>query len=131
MAQSLAEKPAPAIPEPTHAHPEYEHSHVHDHEEIVHEHIAAPKHEHDPHDHVWPKHEHGDLRGDLRGAVRALLRAIEAGSINTEQKKAIYAVRVIIGDAHGPNCAHENVAYEDGDRLICQDCRTDMTEAGG
>ena len=73
------------------------------------------------HDH---KHDHRDLRGHFRGVVRALLEVIEVGSKNSEQVKAIHAVRVIIGDAHGSDCTHENVAYEAGDILVCQDCRT-------
>ena len=116
--------PAPEVQ--PHKHSEYEHSHEHSHELVSHEHSAVPQHGHDPHDHTVPKHEHSDLRAELRGAVRALLRVIKVGSVNAEQRKAIHAVRVIIGDAHGNVCAHENVAYEEGDVLICQDCRARM-----
>ena len=127
---------------PGHAHPEYEmaedhavfyehgheyatpeHTHDHVHE---HQHDAVPKHSHD-HDHAVPKHDHGDLRGNLRGTVRALLLVFEGGALNTAQAKALYAVRVIIGDAHGSACAHENTAYEEGDVLVCQDCRAKVT----
>lgn len=105
--------------------------HAHPYALEGHEHSAVPSHEHDPHDHPVPRHEHGDLLGHLRGAVRALLNVIETGSVNSEQRKAIHAVRVIVGDAHGTVCAHENVAYEQGDVLICQDCRTVLSEPSG
>ena len=65
------------------------------------EHSAVPPHEHDPHDHPLRGHTHGDLQGHLKGSVRGLLAVLELGSVNTEQRKAIHDVRVIIGDAHG------------------------------
>lgn len=133
MAKSVPAANSPPIMA-EHEHPQYEHGHEHGHELVAHshhhEHDAVPKHGHDPHEHDVKKHEHGDIRGELRGAVRGLLKVIEVGSVGSEQRKGIHAVRVIIGDAHGLNCAHENTVYEEGDRLICQDCRLDMTEAG-
>jgi hypothetical protein len=120
-----ATEPAP-VKEPLYELP------PHDHPLVEHEH-PLPPHEHPlvGHSHELPvhahAHEHKDLRGQLRGAVRAVLAVFEAGKINSEQKKAIHAVRVILGDAHGPGCPHENAVYEQGDRLICQDCREDVT----
>ena len=73
-----------------------------------------------------PKHGHGDLLGQLRGSVRALLAVFAAGSLNTEQQKAIHAVKVVIGDDFGPGCAHKNTVYEAGDKLVCQDCRSEV-----
>ena len=79
-------------------------------------------------------HEHPQIQRNLLGQVRGLIRAtiavFETGSLNTEQVKAIHALRVVLGDAYGLGCPHENTAYEQGDRLICQDCREDITEAG-
>ena len=80
-----------------------------------------------------PGHGHADLRGHLIGTVRALLEVMEAGRLNTEQKRAIHTVRVIIGDAYGTDCPHENTAYEQDGRLWCQDCRAEVSppDAGG
>ena len=111
---------------PKHNHPEYEHGHEHGHDEFDHEHSTVPKHDHDDR-HPMLKHDHGDLRGLSRGLVRAVLTVIEWGPVNSEQLKAIHAVRVILGDAYGSACPHENVAYEEGDVLICQDCRAIVT----
>ena len=85
-----------------------------------------PKHGHDDR-HALLKHPHEDLQGHLKGAIRALLTVFEAGSVNSEQRKALHAARVVIGDAHGNVCAHENMAFEAGDILICQDCRAVVT----
>lgn len=91
----------------------------HVHEAIPHEH----PHEHAPHE--PQRHEHEAQTGLTKGAVRALIIAFEVGTgLNTEQRKALHAVRVILGDAYGPGCDHENTVYEEGDRLVCQDCRT-------
>ncbi len=80
-----------------------------------------------------PGHGHADLRGHLIGTVRALLEVMEAGRLNTEQKRAIHTVRVIIGDAYGTDCPHENTAYEADGKLRCQDCRAEVSppDAGG
>jgi len=80
-----------------------------------------------------PSHDHRDFRAQLVGAVRALLVAMEAGEINTNQQTAIHTVRVIIGDAHGLGCPHENSVYEANDVLVCQDCREALPspDAGG
>ena len=125
-----------------HEHPLEEHGHPHEHPEIAElaagvtrMHLALvdevhllSKHEHEK----PPKHEHHDLRGHFRGVVRALLAVMESGSLNSEQVKALHAVRVIIGDVHGSNCQHENSVYEENDVLICQDCRAVIkAEAGG
>ena len=120
-----------AYAERAHAHePDFdqvaEKEHAHPYALGDHEHGAAPEHEHDPHDHPMQRHSHGDLLGQLRGAVRAMLTVFEAGAVNSEQVKAVHAVRVIIGDAHGTGCLHENVAYEEGDHLVCQDCRAEV-----
>ncbi len=71
-------------------------------------------------------------------AVRALLDVFEGGDLNTRQVAAIHAVRVILGDAKGLGCPHENTAFENGpvgDILICQDCREELPvpvpDAGG
>ena len=65
---------------------------------------------------------------DFAGAIRALVQAIEVGgSFNTAQSEALHRVKVIIGDDSPYGCRHENHAYEAGDRLICQDCREDIT----
>lgn len=107
-------------PVPDHDHGRQEHEHPHDH--------PVPDHQHD-HEHGPARHEHRDLHGHLRGSVRALLAVLEASSLNTEQQRLMHQVRVIIGDAHGRGCPHENTVYEEGDRLICQDCREDVTPA--
>ena len=60
-------------------------------------------------------------------SVRAILDVFEAGTLNSAQKRAVHNVRVSIGDAEGLGCAHENVAYEEGDVLVCQDCREVIT----
>ena len=68
---------------------------------------------------------------ELAQAVRAVLLVFEAGSVNTEQRKAIHAVRRLLQDVHGSDCSHENHAYEDvGDQhdvLVCQDCRETLS----
>ncbi len=73
-----------------------------------------------------------------RDAVRALLDVFEGGDLNTRQVAAIHKVRVILGDAKGLGCPHENTAFENGpvgDILICQDCREELPvpvpDAGG
>ena len=58
--------------------------------------------------------------------VRALLDVFEAGDLNTRQMAAIHQVRVILGDAEGLGCPHENTAFEKGDVLVCQDCREEL-----
>ena len=76
-------------------------------------------------------HEHPQIQrnvlGQVRGALRGVLAVFEKGTLNTEQRKAIHALRVVLGDAYGPGCTHENAVYEQNDRLICQDCRKDIT----
>lgn len=107
-----------------HVHPLEEHAHpleLHDHPLERHDHPLPG------HDHSLPKHDHRDLRAELRGAMRALLAVFEVGSLNSAQQRAIHAVRVIIGDAHGSGCPHELTVYEENDRLICQACRVDLT----
>ena len=121
--------------EQPHPHPFASEKHDHDRTYAAedHKHDTVPEHGHDDR-HALRKHDHSDLVGHLRGAVRALLTILEAGAVNSEQRKAIHAVRVIIGDAQGNGCAHENVVFEKGDRLICQNpaCRQDLTpEASG
>lgn len=134
--------PPPNLPAQAegHGHPEYEHKHEHSHQLIAHEHSTVPPHEHGQHDHLLPKHEHRSLQGELRGAVRALLRAIELGAVNAEQRQAIHAVRVVIGDAHGMACTHgkdpdglyRDAVYDESDRLVCSVCGTVIsTEASG
>ena len=72
------------------------------------------------------------MGGQMKDAIRALLAVLEAGSLNSEQRVAIHHVRVVIGDAEGSGCPHELTVYEEGDRLICQACREDLTpEAKG
>lgn len=61
--------------------------------------------------------------------VRALLAVFEAGSLNSDQRRAIHNVRVLLGDAEGLGCAHENTAYEAGDALVCQECRQVLNAA--
>ena len=79
-------------------------------------------------------HEHPQIQrnvlGQVRGALRGVLAVFESAPLNREQRQAVHALRVILGDAHGSGCAHENAVYEKDDRLICQDCREDITEAG-
>ena len=65
--------------------------------------------------------------GILAEAVRGLLAVFEAGTINDLQRKAIQQVRIVMGDFVGSLCAHENHAYEEGDVLVCQDCRAILT----
>lgn len=92
-------------------------------------------HEVPVHSHPLPIHEHPQIQrnvlGQVRGALRGVLAVFETGTINTEQRKAIHALRVTLGDAYGSGCIHENAVYEQNDRLICQDCREDITEVGG
>ena len=138
MAKVKPQPSKPAVPQyapyrhehpvPQHPHPPTQHDHPHVHEGVAsHEH--PPKsHTHVPHEHeAAPKHDHRDLRGQLRGAVRSLLTVIETGNLNSEQVAAIHAVRVIIGDRYGTACQHENTVYEEGDALVCQDCREVIT----
>lgn len=142
-------KPQPEAPEhavlPEHDHDEHSHdhgphvpldhthpleAHYHDHE---HEPLPPLTHEH-AHEHdTAPKHGHEDLRGHLVGTIRALLEVMEAGRLNTAQRHAIHTVRVIIGDAYGTDCPHENTAYEADGKLRCQDCRAEISppDAGG
>jgi len=109
------------------------HEHPHAHELQDHTHPREYLHEH-PHEHLDEalalKNVQRSLRAESRGAVRALLAVIEVGNVNSEQRKAIHAVRVIIGDSHGVSCPHTNVVYEVGDVLICQDCQEVIVEAG-
>ncbi len=114
---------------PPHSHQEVTfHEHAEKpHEHPPHEHPAevvdhGHPHSHEPHDHGLVPHDHRDQRALSIGAVRKLLAVLEAGSLNSEQAKAIHAVRVTIGDAHGTDCPHENTAYEKGDVLTCTDC---------
>ncbi len=81
-------------------------------------------------------HEHPQIQrnilGQLRGALRGVLAVFETAPLNREQRQAIHALRVILGDAYGSGCIHENTVYEQDDRLICQDCREEVsTEADG
>ena len=127
--------------------PEHNHPlppHVHD-KVAAHEHpYALARHEHPVGEHIHPQretlphvhdmvasHDHKDLLGQFRGTIRSLLAVIEGGNLNTEQNKAIHAVRVVIGDAHGTACEHLNTVYETGDRLICQDCKIEITPEAG
>ena len=121
---------------PEHEHPLVVHEHQHSHPLPEHNHPHEHPHDHGPHEHLHehdqaPRHEHrdlrADLRADLRGALRAMLAVVEIGTVNSEQVKAIRVVRVILGDAHGSGCLHENTAYEEGDVLVCQDCRAIVT----
>lgn len=64
-----------------------------------------------------------------RKAICAVLAVFEAGSLNSEQLKAIQRVRVLIGDAEEQLCPHESTAYEEGDALICQDCRAVLSRS--
>ena len=130
---------APSYAPYRHEHPVAEHKHgpAHEHTDVAElsdrlDKVVLSFRDEQRHLHPLAPHDHRDLRGHFRGVVRALLEVIEVGSKNSEQVKAIHAVRVIIGDAHGSDCTHENVAYEAGDCLICQDCRKDVTpDAGG
>ena len=139
MTKKPKPQPEPAAT-PNHSHPVPDHDHavpdhLHEHGPHVPVDHTHPSEAHDhPHEHdTTPKHGHEDLRGHLVGTVRALLEVMEAGRLNTEQKHAIHTVRVIIGDAYGTDCPHENTAYEQDDRLVCQDCRAEVSppDAGG
>ena len=55
-------------------------------------------------------------------AGRGVLNVIEAGPVNGAQRRAIDRVRVILGDLQ-LQCSHPNTVYEEGDVLVCQDCR--------
>lgn len=65
--------------------------------------------------------------GILAEAVRGLIAVIEAGSVNDQQRKAIQQVRLVLGDFTGSLCTHEHHAYEEGDVLVCQECREVLT----
>ena len=59
----------------------------------------------------------------LGKAVRCLIAVIEAGPVNSAQLEAIQYVHVALGDIDRVPCPHSNTAYEEGDVLVCQDCR--------
>lgn len=62
-------------------------------------------------------------------AVRALVAVIEGGAVNSEQKRLLQHVALALGDITAIECPHPSTAYEEGDRLICQECRADITPA--
>jgi len=64
---------------------------------------------------------------ELMDAIRAVLAVFEAGTVNSAQVGAIRRVRAILGDVSGSGCSHESTFYEDGDRLVCQVCRKELT----
>ena len=59
----------------------------------------------------------------LAQALRQFIAVIEAGAVNQEQRRLILQVRAALGDSRGLTCLHENTIYEEGDGLVCQDCR--------
>ena len=63
---------------------------------------------------------------NLMNAVRALVDVLEAGTVNSAQRKQLHRVKVALGEASGSGCLHERSAYEEGDVLICLDCRTKL-----
>lgn len=65
---------------------------------------------------------------NLAEALRALLKVIEAGHVNSEQKRLIPYVHVALGDLERVECPHLNTVYEEGDALICQDCRHHLNQ---
>ncbi len=102
---------------PEHSHPQGSYADlVHTHELIAHNHDTS-------HQHEQVAHEHKDSRALVVGAVRALLAVLDLGTLNTAQAKAMHAVRVVVGDAHGAGCDHRNTALEAGDVNTCLDCR--------
>ncbi len=71
--------------------------------------------------------QHAD-HADVVEVARALIRAFELGNtFNSAQVKALHTAKVLIGDAHGTGCDHEERVREKGDRLICQSCQMDVT----
>ena len=126
-----------------------DHSHpleAHEHKPYAHEHSLEP-HDHTHYhsdlsdsiarlsdqisalkaDHAMTENSLGTFHIAFRAAVRSLLSVFEAGVTNSEQAKAIHAVRVAIGDAKGSGCPHENHARDRSDKLICTDCGLDIT----
>ena len=59
----------------------------------------------------------------LTDAFSALLGVLEAGALNSEQRKRLEVVRALVEGRTPQACAHENAVYEDDDVLVCQDCR--------
>ena len=58
----------------------------------------------------------------LKEAIYVLIEVFEAGALNSAQALALIRLRNLMGEAN-ELCPHENTAYEEGDELICQDCR--------
>ena len=112
----------------SHSHPPHEHGLVeHEHSAWKHSH-PLEAHEHkEGHKHPELEHGHDHRHADLTGPIRGLLDVIEAGSVSAAQRAAIRHVRLWLGDAHADYCLHELTVYEEGDRLICQKCRADLT----
>lgn len=63
----------------------------------------------------------------LHDTILTLIDVFEAGPMNSAQRQALHKTRVALGVAKGLGCPHESTAYEEGDRLICQVCREDIT----
>ena len=62
-------------------------------------------------------------KANLTNAVRALVGVVEIGTVNSEQRRLLQVVKHELGDGPGPVCPHERSVYEEGDVLVCQDCR--------
>ena len=92
-----------------HGHPLEQHEHKHDHGAYS---VKAHEHEH--------QHEHGHPK--TAEIVRALLDMFRVGQINSAQMQGIEVVKRLLGDP-AVLCRHENTAFEEGDVLVCQDCR--------
>lgn len=66
------------------------------------------------------------MAANIIGAVRAMVLVLEAGPMNSEQRRLLHIVQQALGDGKGPVCLHENHAYEANDVLVCQDCRAKL-----
>ena len=126
----MAKKSKPVVPI-EHGHPLPEHSH----ELLVHVHpLETHEHEHDhgaysvkghEHEHAH-EHQHEHSHPKTAEIVRALLGVFRVGQINSAQVQAIDVVKRLLGDP-ARLCRHENTVYEEGDVLVCQDCRETIT----
>ena len=65
---------------------------------------------------------------DAKELIRALIKAFEVGNaLNSAQVRALHYAKVLIGDASGTGCSHEERVRDKDDHLICQLCHMDVT----
>lgn len=79
-----------------HEHPELDHEHPYAPQGHSHHTVADHRHPVEDHSHPASSHSHSEARRDMKAAVAALLAVFEAGTVNSEQVKAIAAVRSLL-----------------------------------